>query len=317
MELSLVIPLYNEVDSLTPLMAWIDRVVSSQFSQYEVLLIDDGSSDSSWEMVLNLKKEYDYIKGIRFSRNYGKAAALYHGFKMAQGDVVITMDADMQDSPDEVPELYRMIKEEGYDLVSGWKKQRYDPLGKTMPSKLFNSTARIVSGIKLHDFNCGLKAYKRQVIKSIEVYGEMHRYIPILAKQAGFKKIGEKIVEHRAREFGVSKYGIERMIKGYLDLLTVMFMGKFGRSPMYMFGSLGTLMFIVGFVLVIYLIGYKHYLIMNALPQRPITDQPLFFISLTSIVMGTQLFLAGFLGQLIDRNGSEKNHYLIDEIVDK
>ncbi|MFI3321049.1 MAG: glycosyltransferase family 2 protein [Rikenellaceae bacterium] len=315
MDLTLVIPLYNESESLPPLMEWIDRVVKKEGLTAEVVMIDDGSSDDSWNVVTQLKENYPYLSAIRFGRNYGKSAALYCGFERAKGDVVITMDADMQDSPDEIPELYRMIKVEGYDLVSGWKKRRYDPLNKTLPSKFFNRTARLVSGIKLHDFNCGLKAYRLKVVKAIEVYGEMHRYIPILAKHAGFKKIGEKIVEHRAREFGVSKYGWERMIKGYLDLLTVMFIGRFGRSPMYIFGTMGTLMFIIGVSIVLYLIGFKHYLIYSDLPQRPITEQPLFFISLNTMLMGTQLFLAGFLGQLITRNGYEKNSYKIEEKI--
>lgn len=313
MDLSLVIPLYNEQESLAPLMKWIDKVVHGEGFETEVILIDDGSSDDSWDKIVELKREYNYIRAFHFGRNYGKSAALYCGFKEAQGDVVITMDADMQDSPDEIPALYSMIANDGYDLVSGWKQKRYDPLGKTLPSKLFNFTAKIVSGIKLHDFNCGLKAYKKRVVKSIEVYGEMHRYIPILARQAGFRKITEKVVSHRSREFGTSKYGWERMIKGYLDLLTVMFMWRFGKSPMYLFGTIGTLMFIFGAIVVCYLIGYKQFLIYEHLPVRQITDQPLFYISLSTSIIGTQMFLAGFLGQLITRNGSDRNNYIIDQ----
>lgn len=313
MDLSLVIPLYNEQESLSPLMEWIDRVIRAESLDTEVILIDDGSNDDSWDEIVKLKSKYNYIRAFHFGLNYGKSAALYCGFKEAQGNVVITMDADLQDSPDEIPALYSMIIDQGYDLVSGWKQKRYDPLGKTLPSKLFNYTARVVSGIKLHDFNCGLKAYKKKVVKSIEVYGEMHRYIPILARQAGFKKITEKVVKHRSREFGVSKYGWERMIKGYLDLLTVMFMWRFGRSPMYLFGTLGTLMFIIGTIIIFYLIGYKHYLIYNNIAVRQITEQPLFYLSLATAIIGTQLFLAGFLGQLITRNGSDRNSYIIDQ----
>ncbi|MEG1634035.1 MAG: glycosyltransferase family 2 protein [Rikenellaceae bacterium] len=313
MDLSLVIPLYNEEESLPPLMEWIDRVIKKEGLTTEVILIDDGSNDESWDTIVALKKEYAYIRALHFGRNYGKSAALYCGFKEAEGEVVITMDADMQDSPDEIPALYSMIANDKYDLVSGWKKKRHDPIGKTLPSKFFNFTARTVSGIKIHDFNCGLKAYKKKVVKSIEVYGEMHRYIPILARQAGYKKITEKVVQHRSREFGTSKYGWERMIKGYLDLLTVMFMWKFGRSPMYIFGTIGTIMFIFGAIVVLYLIGYKHYLIIEHEPLRQITDQPLFFMALAASIIGTQMFLAGFLGQLITRNGSDKNNYIIDQ----
>ncbi len=315
MDLSIVIPVYNEEESLRPLVEWIDRVVKGAELESEVLFIDDGSRDDSWNVIEELAKEYSYIRAFRFGRNYGKSAALYTGFDGANGEVVITMDADMQDSPDEIPELYRMIKEDGYDLVSGWKYKRHDPLNKTLPSKFFNKTAQIVSGIKLHDFNCGLKAYKKRVIKSIEVYGEMHRYIPILAKQAGFKKIGEKVVEHRAREFGVSKYGWERMIKGYLDLLTVMFQSLFGRSPMYLFGTLGSLMFVIGVVLVAIILVNKHISIAGGVPYRSITEQPLFFLSLCCSIMGTQLFLAGFLGQLITRNAHDRNKYIIDKTI--
>lgn len=316
MDISVVIPMYNESESIGELSAWIERVMKSEGYSYELLFIDDGSRDNSWEVLQELKKSNNAIKGIKFSRNYGKSAALYCGFAAALGNVVITMDADMQDSPDEIPELYKMVQNDGYDLVSGWKKRRYDPMGKTLPSKFFNRTARLVSGIKLHDFNCGLKAYKNSVIKNIEVYGEMHRYIPILAKQAGFKKIGEKVVQHRARIYGVSKYGWERMIKGYLDLLTVMFITKFGRSPMYFFGAIGTLMFLLGVGFTTYLISLKLYLQSIGEPVRQVTDQPLFFLALLTVIVGVQLFLSGFLGELINRNATERNHYKIDSTLE-
>lgn len=312
MNLSLVIPTYNEEESLRPLAAWIKRVVETAGMSWEAIFIDDGSYDGSWNVIGELAKADGHIKGIKFSRNYGKSAALYAGFDAAEGDVVITMDADMQDSPDEIPALYDMIVRDGYDLVSGWKRKRYDPIGKTAPSKFFNLTARTISGIKLHDFNCGLKAYRKNVVKNIEVYGEMHRYIPILAKQAGFRKIGEKVVEHRARKYGVSKYGWERMIKGYLDLLTVMFITRFGRSPMYFFGALGTLMFLVGGGITVYLIAVKLYLQSIGVPLRQVVDQPLFYLALTSLIIGVQLFLAGFLGELLNRRAPERNKYKID-----
>ncbi len=311
--ISVVVPLYNEEESLPELTAWIGRVMETHGFDYEVIFVDDGSRDASWRVVCDLQKENPHIRGIRFRRNYGKSAALYCGFEAARGEVVITMDADLQDSPDEIPELYRMIAEEGYDLVSGWKKKRHDPLGKTLPSRFFNATARLVSGIRLHDFNCGLKAYRLKVVKSVEVYGEMHRYIPILAKWAGFGKIGEKVVHHRARKYGVSKFGWERMIKGYLDLITVMFMSRFGKSPMYFFGGLGTLMFLVGGGTAVYLIAEKLYKQTHALPLRGVTDQPLFYIAMAAVVIGVQLFLAGFLGELIGRNSGDRNRYLIDE----
>lgn len=313
MDISIVIPVYNEEESLTPLMEWVARVMKEHGFSYEVIFVDDGSTDSSWEVITRLKGEYAAIRGIRFRRNYGKSPALYCGFDAAQGEVVITMDADLQDSPDEIPELYRMVTDEGYDLVSGWKQKRYDPLGKTLPSKFFNFTARLTSGIRLHDFNCGLKAYRKKVVKSIEVYGEMHRFIPILAKQAGFKRIGEKVVQHRARQFGVSKFGWERMIKGYIDLLTVLFMTRFGRRPMYIFGGVGTLMFLVGAVITIYLIAEKLSLQAQGLPLRPVTDQPLFYIALLAVGLGVQTFLAGFLGEMVNRAAPERNHYLVDE----
>ena len=311
--ISVVVPLYNEEESLPELEAWIERVMTENHFTYEIIFVDDGSNDRSWEVIRTLKEKNSAVRAIRFQRNYGKSAGLYCGFDAAQGDVVITMDADLQDSPDEIPELYRMITEEGYDLVSGWKKRRYDPIGKTLPSKFFNATARLDSGIKLHDFNCGLKAYRKKVVKSIEVYGEMHRFIPVLAKNAGFKKIGEKVVHHRARKYGVSKFGWERMIKGYLDLITVMFMTRFGKSPMYFFGGLGTLMFLIGGVTALYLIIEKLYKQAHLLPIRAVTDQPLFFIAMGAAIIGVQLFLAGFIGELIGRNSSDRNRYLIDE----
>ncbi len=314
--LSIVIPLYNEEESLPELMAWIERVVTENGFTYETIFVDDGSTDTSWEVVESLAAVNPHIKGIRFRRNYGKSAALYCGFAAAQGEVVITMDADLQDSPDEIPALYRMIIQEGYDLVSGWKKKRYDPLGKTLPSKFFNATARLVSGIKLHDFNSGLKAYRSKVVKSIEVYGEMHRYIPILAKWAGFRRIGEKVVHHRARKYGKSKFGWERMIKGYLDLISVMFISRFGKSPMYLFGGLGTLMFLLGGGTTLYLIIEKLSKLSQGLIPRDVTDQPLFYIAIAAVVIGVQLFLAGFLGELIGRNSTDRNKYLIDETIE-
>ena len=315
LDISVVVPLYNEEESLAELVAWIDRVAQQHTLTYEVIMIDDGSSDNSWAEVERLKESYPAIKGIRFARNYGKSAALYCGFAEAEGEVVFTMDADLQDSPDEIPEMRRMILEDGYDLVSGWKRKRYDPAGKRLPSKFFNFTARIVSGIKLHDFNCGLKAYRRRVIKSIEVYGEMHRYIPILAKHAGFRKIGEKVVHHRERKYGVSKFGMERMVKGYLDLITVSFMSHFGRSPMYFFGSLGTIMFLLGGGTTVWVIAAKLWKQMHGLPLRAVTDQPLFFVAILTVILGVQLFLAGFLGELINRRSSDRNTYLIDKKI--
>ena len=314
-QISVVVPLYNEEESLGELTAWIDRVMKANGFDYEVIMIDDGSNDSSWSVVEELSKAHPAIRALRFSRNYGKSAALYCGFDAAEGDVVITMDADLQDSPNEIPELYRMITEEGYDMVSGWKRKRHDPLGKTLPSKFFNATCRAVSGIKLNDFNCGLKAYRRRVVKSIEVFGEMHRYIPILAKQAGFRKIGEKVVEHRARPYGVSKYGWERMIKGYLDLITVMFLTRFGRSPMYFFGGTGTAMFLIGGFTALWVIIDKLTKQAAGIAVRAVTDQPLFFIALLAVVLGTMLFLAGFLGELINRGSSDRNNYKIDKTI--
>jgi len=315
LDISVVVPLYNEAESLPELVAWIDRVMRENGFSYEVILIDDGSSDGSWEEVERLKAQYPAIRGISFARNYGKSAALYCGFAAAEGEVVITMDADLQDSPDEIPELRRMVLEEGYDLVSGWKKQRHDPIGKRWPSKFFNWTARTVSGIKLHDFNCGLKAYRRKVVKAIEVYGEMHRFIPILAKKAGFGRIGEKVVDHHARKYGCSKFGLERTVKGYLDLITVLFMTHFGRSPMYFFGSLGTLMFLLGGGTTVWIIAEKLWKQFHGLPLRPVADQPLFYLAILAVILGVQLFLAGFLGELINRGSSERNKYLIDKTL--
>ena len=314
LDISVVVPLYNESESLPELMAWIDRVCTAEKFAYEVIMVDDGSNDGSWGVIEQLKGVYgEKLKAIHFMRNYGKSAALYCGFEAAVGEVVFTMDADLQDSPDEIPSMYRMVTEEGYDLVSGWKRKRYDPLGKRLPSKFFNWTARTVSGIKLHDFNCGLKCYRKSVVKSIEVYGEMHRYIPILAKYAGFKRIGEKEVHHQARKYGVSKFGMERMIKGYLDLISVTFMSHFGRSPMYFFGGLGTLMFLIGGFTTCWVIGSKIYKQLLDLPLRPVTEQPLFYLAILAIVLGVQLFLAGFLGELINRNSSDRNRYLTDK----
>lgn len=314
LDISVVVPLYNEEESLPELVQWIDRVCKSEGLTYEIIMVDDGSTDGSWQVVESLKMQYGAsIKAIHFMRNYGKSAALYCGFEAAEGEVVYTMDADLQDSPDEIPAMRKMILEEGYDLVSGWKRKRYDPIGKRLPSKFFNWTARKVSGIKLHDFNCGLKCYRKSVVKSIEVYGEMHRYIPILAKHAGFKHIGEKEVHHQARKYGVSKFGMERMVKGYLDLISVTFMSRFGRSPMYFFGGLGTLMFLLGGFTTCWVIGSKIYKQIMDLPLRPVTEQPLFYLAILAIVLGVQLFLAGFLGELINRNSSDRNKYLIDK----
>ena len=310
LDISVVVPLFNEAESLPELVAWIDRVARENSLSYEVIMVNDGSTDGSWEVVKELSTKYPAVKGISFMRNYGKSPALYSGFEVASGEVVFTMDADLQDSPDEIPEMRRMILEDGYDLVSGWKRKRYDPIGKRWPSKFFNLTARIMSGIRLHDFNCGLKAYRLKVVKSIEVYGEMHRYMPILAKHAGFKRIGEKVVEHRERKYGYSKFGLERMIKGYLDLISVTFMSHFGRSPMYLFGGLGTFMFLAGFVAIVWIVVEKF------MCGIPVTNQPLFYFSLTTVVLGVQLFLAGFLGELINRRSSDRNSYLIDERIE-
>ena len=316
MDISVVIPLYNEEESIPELYAWIERVMNEHGFSYEVIFINDGSTDGSWNIISELhEKQPDHVKGIKFRRNYGKSPALFCGFKEAQGDVVITMDADLQDSPDEIPELYRMIREDGYDLVSGYKQKRYDPLSKTLPTKLFNATARKVSGISnLHDFNCGLKAYRQAVVKNIEVYGEMHRYMPYLAKQAGFEKIGEKVVHHQARKYGSSKFmGWNRFVNGYLDLLTLWFLSTFGKKPMHVFGFLGTIMFLIGF-LAAFIIGVgKLWCLANNIPQRLVTDSPFFYIALTMMLIGTQLFLTGFIGDLISRSSTTRNDYQIAE----
>ena len=308
MDLSIIVPLLNEDESLPELAAWIERVMLANNFSYEVIMVDDGSNDDSWEVIEALHKKNEHIRGIKFQRNYGKSAALNEGFKAALGDVVITMDADLQDSPDEIPSLRSMIVDEGFDMVSGWKKKRFDnKLTKNLPSKLFNAAARRSSGIQLHDFNCGLKAYKNKVVKSVEVYGEMHRYIPVLAKWAGFKKIGEKVVEHRARKYGVTKFGWRRFINGFLDLWTIMFMGKFGKRPMHIFGLWGSIVFFLGTCIWIYLFAAKIFF-----SQFNMTERPLFYVGIISIVIGTQLFLAGFLGELIARNSSDRNYYMID-----
>jgi glycosyltransferase involved in cell wall biosynthesis len=308
MDLSIVIPLIDEAESLPELTAWIEKVMNEHHYSYEVIFVDDGSSDNSWEVIEQLRSKNSSIKGIKFQRNYGKSAGLNEAFRAATGDVIITMDADLQDSPDEIPELRRMIVEDGYDMVSGWKKKRYDnTLTKNIPSKFFNAVTRKVSGIKLHDFNCGLKAYKNKVIKGVEVYGEMHRYIPVLAKWAGFKKIGEKVVEHRARKYGVSKFGWRRFVNGFLDILSITFVGKFSKRPMHFFGLWGSLFFLVGMGISIYLIISK---IMDA--SFALTNRPGFYLALTSVILGMQLFLAGFIGELISRNSSSRNSYIIE-----
>lgn len=316
MDISVVIPLYNEAESLPELYAWIKRVMDAHSFSHEIIFVDDGSTDHSWQIITNLRQQDNGVRGIRFSRNYGKSPALHCAFEMAEGDVVITMDADLQDSPDEIPELYRMIKEDGYDLVSGWKRKRYDPLSKTIPTKLFNATARKVSGIRnLHDFNCGLKSYRKELVKQIEVYNDMHRYIPYLAKIAGFTRIAEKEVAHQARKYGKSKFGFSRFFNGYLDLLTLWFLSSFGRKPMHFFGVLGTLLFLLGFIASIVVGSTKLYAMYVGQNYRLVTDSPYFYISLTSMVLGTQLFLAGFLGELISRNSQERNNYKISERI--
>jgi glycosyltransferase involved in cell wall biosynthesis len=313
MDISVVIPLFNEEESLPELYAWIEKVMNANGFSYEVIFIDDGSKDNSWEIISELRQSHPEVKGIRFGRNYGKSPALQYGFQKASGEVIITMDADLQDSPDEIPELYRMIAEDGYQLVSGWKKRRHDPLTKTLPTKLFNATARLFSGIKLHDFNCGLKAYKKQVVKNIEIYNDMHRWIPYLAKNAGFTKIGEKTVNHQARKYGSSKFGIDRFFNGYLDLFTLWFLSKFGKKPMHFFGLIGSLMFFIGFISVLIVGGTKIYCLHKGIPAPLITNTPYFYIALTSMIIGTQLFLAGFIGELITRNSIERNRYTVSE----
>jgi glycosyltransferase involved in cell wall biosynthesis len=316
MDISIIIPLYNEEESIPHLIEWIERVVSGHGYSCEIIMVNDGSNDSSWAVIEDLAKENRNIRGISFRRNYGKSAALHCGFQAAQGDVVITMDADLQDSPDEIPELYRMIKEENYDLVSGWKKKRYDnTFTKNIPSKIYNATARKISGVKLHDMNCGLKAYRKDVVKAIEVYGEMHRYIPVIAKWAGFHNIGEKIVEHRARQYGKTKFGLSRFIHGYLDLLTIMFISKFRKSPMHLFGTVGSLMFLLGLLAITWLGIYKIYYVSKGIPAILVTSSPYFYIALTAMILGTQLFLAGFLAELISRSATERNNYLINKTI--
>ncbi len=314
-DISVVISLLNEEESLPELHSWIRQVMDANGYGYEIIFIDDGSRDSSWKVIEGIAAGNPHVRAIKFRRNYGKSAAIYCGFELARGNVVFTMDADLQDSPEEIPAMYDMLLEGGYDIVSGWKRYRHDPVGKTLPSKIFNATARAVSGVRLHDFNCGLKAYSHKVVKSIEVYGEMHRYIPLIAKWAGFTHIGEKAVLHQARKYGKSKFGLERFTRGYLDLVSVIFIAKFGRRPMYFFGSMGTLMFTLGGLTAIYLIIEKIYKQINLLPVRDVTDQPLFYIAVMSAIIGVQLFLAGFLGELIGRNSSDRNKYQIDESI--
>ncbi len=318
MDISVVIPLYNEEESLPELYAWIERVMAANGFSYEVIFVDDGSTDGSWKVINELSAKHPgHVRGASFRRNYGKSPALNTGFRMARGEVVITMDADLQDSPDEIPELYRMIRQEGYDLVSGYKKKRYDPLSKTIPTKLFNATARRVSGIhNLHDFNCGLKAYRNKVVKHIEVYGDMHRYIPYLAKQAGFDKIGEKVVHHQARKYGKTKFGLDRFVNGYLDLATLWFTGKFGKKPMHFFGLLGSLMFFLGFIAVIVVGAVKLYNLHTGAHYILVTDSPYFYISLVLMILGCQLFLAGFVGELVVRNSPRRNDYEIEAEID-
>ncbi|MBP6334485.1 MAG: glycosyltransferase family 2 protein [Bacteroidia bacterium] len=314
MNISVVVPVYNEEESIPELTEWITRVMKENSFSFEIIYVDDGSKDTSWDVISQIASKNSAVRGIRMRRNYGKSAALHEGFAASEGDVVITMDSDLQDSPDEIPGLYKMITVDGYDLVSGWKKKRYDPISKTIPSKFFNWTTRKMSGINnLHDFNCGLKSYRKDVVKSIEVYGEMHRYIPVLAKWAGFTKIGEKVVEHRARKYGVTKFGLERFVNGFLDLISITFVSKFGKRPMHLFGLLGSIMFIVGFLAALYLGLSKLYSVYYNLPARLITNRPSFYISLCCMIIGTQMFLAGFLGELISRSSSDRNKYVVRE----
>jgi glycosyltransferase involved in cell wall biosynthesis len=315
LQISVVIPLYNEAESLPELHDWIVKVMQENNFTYEILFVDDGSNDGSWEVIQNLAHQNPKVRGFKFVRNYGKTAALQTAFVQARGHVVITMDADLQDSPDEIPELYRMITEEKYDLVSGWKKKRYDPITKTIPTKLFNAVSRWVSGVYLHDFNCGLKAYQSRVVKNITIYGEMHRNIPIIAKWNGFKKIGEKVVQHRARKYGTTKFGLERFIFGFLDLLTVAFVNKFGRRPMHFFGTMGVLSFVIGSLMALYLLFEKLYNISQGLRYRNVTDNPFFFLALVAIIIGSQLFLAGFIGELFVKQTFKKDEYLIEDKI--
>lgn len=316
MDISVVIPLYNEAESLPELEAWIERVMKKNNFSYEVIFVNDGSTDNSWEVIEELQQKNPCVRGVKFRRNYGKSPGLHCGFQRAKGDVVITMDADLQDSPDEIPELYRMIKDEGYDLVSGWKKKRYDPLSKTIPTKLFNATARKFSGINnLHDFNCGLKAYKNIVIKNIEVYNDMHRYIPYLAKIAGFNKIAEKVVQHQARKYGTTKFGLNRFVNGYLDLITLWFTSKFGKKPMHFFGLWGSVMFFIGFIALVIVLSMKLISMFSGDLRPLVTNSPYFYISLTAMILGTQMFLAGFIGELISRNAPNRNNYKIESEI--
>lgn len=316
MDISVVVPLYNELESLPELTSWISKVMKDNNFTYEIILVDDGSTDGSWDMIVRLQENNPFIKGIKFRRNYGKSAALNVGFEAAKGHVVITMDADLQDSPDEIPELYRRITEEKYDLVSGWKAKRYDPLSKTIPTKFFNAATRRMSGINnLHDFNCGLKAYRSNVVKNIEVYGEMHRYIPVIAKWAGFHKIGEQIVEHRARKYGKTKFGMSRFVNGFLDLLSIFFVGKFGKRPMHFFGTMGVLSFLAGTIITIWMIVDKLVSIARHEHYRNVTEQPLFYIALVAVILGSQLFLTGFVAELVSRSSSDRNKYQIEEVI--
>ena len=315
LQISILVPLFNEAESLPELTAWIDQVMKTNSFSYELIFINDGSTDASWEVINSLSKEYKPVKGICFARNYGKSAALHEGFAKAQGDVVITMDADLQDSPDEIPALYQMVKEQDYDLVSGWKQKRFDPISKTIPTKLYNAATRKLSGVQLNDFNCGLKAYKKEVVKTLRLYGEMHRYIPVQAKWNGFTKIGEKVVQHQARKYGVTKFGLERFIFGFLDLLSISFVQAFGKRPMHLFGSLGILSFFSGTLLTTWLISEKLYNLANHLKYRNVTDNPLFYLALVAIILGVQLFLAGFIGELLITNSDKTTDYKIKEEV--
>lgn len=315
MDISIIIPAYNENDSLPELTQWIDKVMNREGFSYEVLIVDDGSEDGSWATIQKLNEENPKVKGVTFKRNYGKSAALYTGFQYVRGDVVVTMDADLQDSPEEIKEMRRMILEDGYDMISGWKKKRYDPITKTIPTKLYNWATRKMSGIYLHDFNCGLKAYRLEVVQNIEVYGEMHRYIPVIAKWRGFKKIGEKVVQHQARKYGSSKFGIERFVNGFLDLMSITFVAKFGKKPMHFFGLMGTVMFVLGFFISVFLGAHKLYCIYQHIEARLVTDQPFFYIALVCMILGTQLFLAGFLAEMLSRNNANRNNYLIQDIL--
>lgn len=316
MDISVIVPLFNEAESLPELYAWIQRVMNENKFSYEVIFINDGSTDNSWQVIQDLKAKSENVRAIRFRRNYGKSPALFCGFERAEGEVVITMDADLQDSPDEIPELYRMVMEDGYDLVSGWKQKRYDnTFTKNIPSKIYNATARKVTGLKLHDMNCGLKAYRKEVIKNIEVYGEMHRYIPYLAKNAGYTNIGEKVVIHRKRQYGVSKFGLERFVNGYLDLFSLYFLDKFGKQPMHFFGLWGSVMFLLGFIAVVAVGVMKLFALSKGVPAPLVTDTPYFYIALTMMLLGTQMFLSGFVGELVSRSNAERNKYHIAEEI--